>query len=177
MPVIAPEIRERWRYRLAEEGSTRLHRLLWRVDPQAAETIGPADGQRIIRALEVHEATGKPITRWRNEPGTALVDDGSARKYLVMPERGALVQRIEQRFDSMVGKGAIEEVQRLLSRKLDPDLPSMKAIGVRELGAFLSGEITLDAAIGRAKAATRQYAKRQMTWFRNQMDDTWVKRP
>ncbi len=176
MPDIPDSVRERWRYRLAEEGSNKLHRLLWRVDPVSAETLNPADGQRIVRALEVCEASGKPLSYWQELPGRPLIDNLSARKILIMPDRDKLALRIDLRFDTMIGAGALQEVEQLLALKLDPTLPALKAIGVRELGSYLKGEIAMEEALEMAKAATRQYAKRQRTWFRNQLDPSWQRR-
>lgn len=173
MPEIPAHVRERWRYKLAEEGAGKLHRALRQTDPEAAEAIKAGDGQRIVRALEVFEATGKPISYWRNRPGTALIDPENTRKIMVLPERGTLAERIERRFDAMISAGAMDEVRKLLSLKLDGTMPAMKAIGVRELGAYMEGHLALDDAISQAKASTRQYAKRQLTWLRNKSDAGW----
>ncbi len=173
IPEIPANIRERLRYKLAEEGAGKLHRILRQADPETAETLKAGDGQRIVRALEVLEATGKPITYWRNRPGVALIDAGKARKIMLLPDRTVLAERIEKRFDLMVAAGAIDEVRELLSLGLNEAMPAMKAIGVRELGACLEGNLALEEAISRAKAATRQYAKRQMTWLRNKSGPGW----
>lgn len=92
---------------------------------------------------------------------------------MVLPERGTLAERIERRFDAMISAGAMDEVRKLLSLKLDGTMPAMKAIGVRELGAYMEGHLALDDAISQAKASTRQYAKRQLTWLRNKSDAGW----
>jgi len=173
MPEVPDSVRERWRYRLAEEGPEKLHRILRREDPAAAMTIRPADGQRILRALEVREVSGRSILDWQAEAGTPLVDEGRAERYLVMPDRESLNARIEDRFDKMVEVGALDEVKALNALKLDPAQPAMKAIGVRELTNVLESKSSLEEAIGLAKIATRQYAKRQMTWFRNQLGEGW----
>ena len=173
MPEIPVHLRERWRYRLAEEGASRLHRLLFREDPETAERLSPSDGQRIVRALEVLEATGRSIRSWQAERGRPLVDPVSATKLVIEADRSALSERIDRRFDGMIAHGAVDEVRALLDLNLDPSMPAMKAIGVRELGAALRGELSLNEAIGRAKVATRQYAKRQATWFRHQLDAGW----
>ena len=173
MPRVPDATRERWRSRLAEEGAETLHRILQSEDPAAAATIRPADGQRILRALEVREASGRSILDWQAEAGTPLVDEGHAERYLVMPDRGFLNARIEDRFDRMVEAGALDEVRALNALKLDPALPAMKAIGVRELTSVLENRSSLEDAINLAKTATRQYAKRQMTWFRNQLGEGW----
>lgn len=173
MPDIPEPIRERWRGELAHEGSEELHRILMREDPQAAATLRASDGQRIVRALEVLEASGRSILQWQRERGAPLIDLESARFVVIEPDRAELVGRIDRRFDAMVEAGALEEVKALQQRRLDPQLPAMKAIGVRELGAALAGEITMAEAIDRAKTATRQYAKRQSTWFRHQLGAHW----
>jgi tRNA dimethylallyltransferase len=177
MPAIPPAMREHWRRRLAEEGAERLHAELAARDEASARTLEPSDGQRIVRALEVLEASGRPIRAWRDERSPALVEAASAELIVLQPERAIVVSRIERRFESMVEEGALEEVRALLSLEIDPAMPAMKAIGVPELAAVLSGESDLDTAIARAKAATRRYAKRQVTWLRHQMGEEWRRLP
>ena len=174
MPEIPGAVRTRWRYRMAEEGAEKLHRLLRREDPEAAMAIRPSDGQRIVRALEVLEASGKPISAWQAEAGQGLIDEEKAEKYVLLPDREALYRNIERRLDRMAEEGALEEVKALLALDLDPAMPAMKAIGVREFASVLRGEATMDEALAAAKTATRQYAKRQMTWFRNQLGEGWT---
>ena len=173
MPDIPDAVRERLRLRLKHEGPTELHRLLAGRDPEAAQAIGPSDGQRIVRALEVLEASGRSITAWQAVRGRPIVNAATARFIVVEPPREILRARIEARFQRMVGAGAIEEVKALLTLRLDPSLPAMKAIGVRELGMALEGRISLDEAKRLAVIATGQYAKRQSTWFRNQFGQEW----
>ena len=173
MPEVPDAIREKWRAAAREEGAAALHRLLQARDPVAAAAIHATDAQRIVRALEVEEASGRPISHWQSVAGPPAVDAASARLYVVEPDRAALAGRIDRRFDAMIGQGAIEEARALGRLDLDPALPAMKAIGVRELLAADRGEIALEEAAERAKAATRQYAKRQMTWFRNQFGPQW----
>jgi tRNA dimethylallyltransferase len=173
MPTIPPEIRERWRERLTQEGAGALHRVLGERDAKAAETIRPADGKRIVRALEIIEVSGRSILSWQGAPGDPLVNPASARKIVIAPERGLLRGRIDERFDRMVGEGALQEVEALTRLGADPARPAMKAIGVRELQAFLAGRMTLEQAVEQAKAASRQYAKRQTTWFRHQLGADW----
>ncbi|WP_421858005.1 tRNA (adenosine(37)-N6)-dimethylallyltransferase MiaA [Oricola sp.] len=173
MPAIPDQARAHWRMRLAEEGAQALHRELQRDDPVAAGSIGSTDGQRIVRALEVLDASGESITALQARKGTPLVADAACEKVLIMPERAALYGNIETRLDKMIELGAIDEVARLRAMKLDPAMPAMKAIGVREFSMYLDGQLTLEAAVDRAKTATRQYAKRQMTWFCNQFDNSW----
>lgn len=173
MPDIPRAVRERWRRELADSGPERLHDILMREDPKAAVTLKAGDGQRIVRALEVLDASGRSILDWQAERGRPLIDRASARFAVIEPDRAELVARIDRRFDQMVEAGALAEAQALGSLNLDPLRPAMKAIGVRELLAFQAGELDIDEAVERAKIATRQYAKRQSTWFRNQLGPHW----
>lgn len=173
MPEVPDEVRERWRGRFAVEGAAALHEVLARMDPVAAGMLRPTDGQRIVRALEVMEASGRSIYDWQKEKGRALVDADTARRVVILPDRAWLGARISQRFDMMMQSGAVDEVKALLALELSQALSAMKAIGVREICAALAGEITFEEAAELAKIATRQYAKRQMTWFRNQLDSSW----
>ncbi len=173
MPDIPPSVRERWRYELKEQGAERLHRILMREDSAVAMHLRPTDGQRIVRALEVLDASGRSILDWQAARGQPLIDRDSARFLVIEPDRGELVARIEARFDQMIDKGALDEVRQLMALDLAPNLPAMKAIGVRELQAALAGEMSFPEAIERAKIATRQYAKRQTTWFRHQLGPEW----
>jgi tRNA dimethylallyltransferase len=173
MPEIPQQVRDRWRYELNERGAARLYRILMQEDAAAAMKLRASDGQRIVRALEVLEASGRSILSWQAERGMALIDRESAHFFVIEPDRGALVERIEARFDTMIERGALDEVRELVALDLDPALPAMKAIGVPELQAAMVGEIGFPLAIQRVKAATRQYAKRQATWFRHQLDERW----
>jgi tRNA dimethylallyltransferase len=173
MPDIPKNIRDRWRWELNERGPERLHRVLRHEDPEAAAVIRPSDGQRLVRALEVLETSGRSILVWQAERGKPLIDRASARFFVIEPERAFLVARIEERFDRMIDAGAVAEVAELSALHLDPALPATKAIGFRELEAALDGRISMAEAIERAKIATRQYAKRQTTWFRHQLGPEW----
>lgn len=148
-----------------------MHQML---DEKAAQEIRPSDRQRIKRALEVFQSSGKSIVDWQAEKGVPLVPENvGVKKFLVMPARAEIHERINRRFDLMVEAGALEEVKALLERGYEKSLPVMKAIGVPQLAACLAGDMTLEEAIEKAKAATRQYAKRQTTWFNNSFDDEW----
>lgn len=147
------------------------HKLLAERDPETAGRIGVADPQRVVRALSVLEATGTPLSAFQRDNAAPLLEGYALEKIVLMPERGLLRQRIADRFAAMMEEGAVAEVEALLSRDLDPSFPAMKAIGVKEIGAMLAGEISREEAIARAVTATRQYAKRQSTWFRNRMGD------
>ena len=173
MPAIAPNIRERYRQRLIEEGSLALHTELQARDPEMATALKPTDGQRIVRALEVLEATGQSIKTFQSAEGPMIVDPARARKIVVTPERSVLHDRINHRFSRMMESGAVEEVEALLALDLPQDSTAMKAIGVSQIAEFLAGRMSEAEVIEKAAAATRQYAKRQMTWFRNQMGDDW----
>jgi tRNA dimethylallyltransferase len=173
MPDIPPAIRARWRDRLAAEGADLLHRELAKRDAAAAAALEPADGQRIVRALEVLEASGRSIRDWRRETGTPPVDAASTRMVVLTPERTDLVNRIDMRLERMMEEGALDEVRRLAALGLHPSLPATKAIGFRELRAVQEGKSTPAEAVERAKIATRQYAKRQSTWFRTQFGTQW----
>ncbi|RAK56609.1 tRNA (adenosine(37)-N6)-dimethylallyltransferase MiaA [Phenylobacterium deserti] len=138
------------------------------VDPAAAARISSGDRQRLVRAWEVFAATGTALSDWQKtgEPALAL---GSWSAVALEPPRDQLYARCDARLESMVRDGALDEVQALAARNLDPDLPAMKAVGVRELAAHLGGETSLAEAVGAAQQETRRYAKRQMTWMRGQM--------
>ncbi len=173
VPQIDPRIRNKWREFGAEHGG-RLHAQLLTRDPLAGAQLRESDHQRLIRALEVFDSTGKSIIEWQNaDKGYPLVEGDNIRKIVLMPDRAVLHQRINRRFDQMVEAGALEEVQAFLEREIDPSLPAMKAIGVPQFKACLAGEYSLAMAIEKAKAASRQYAKRQSTWFNNQFGDDW----
>ncbi len=173
MPEVPQEIRDRLRQRLEGEGAEALHLELGACDASGAARIKSNDGQRIVRALEIFQASGKPISYFQGQAGDMVVDPLRARKFVVLPERSVLHARIDGRFEQMMDGGAVEEVQALLA--LDPpgDVPAMKAIGVSQISAMLKGQMSRQEVIEKASAATRQYAKRQMTWFRNQMDESW----
>lgn len=173
MPDIPADVRNRWRAELGEKGAEHLHGILVQRDPAAAQALRPTDGQRIVRALEVLEASGRSILSWQSARGSALVDRTTAQFMVVQPARDALVRRIDARFDRMIEGGVLAEVEALSALQLDPALPAMKAIGFRELQAALEGRMEMGEAIERAKIATRQYAKRQSTWFRHQLGPEW----
>lgn len=173
MPAIPDAVRNTWREALERDGIEALHAELARRDPETAGRLKTGDRQRVVRALEVLDASGQSIRSFQEADGRPLVDTGTARKIVIMPDRDLLRGRITSRFERMMDSGAVGEVERLLEQGLDPALPAMKAIGVREISAFLQGEITAEKAVELAAIATRQYAKRQMTWFRNQLGPDW----
>jgi tRNA dimethylallyltransferase len=154
----------------AELGWDAMHRKLARIDPDAALRISPSDRQRIQRALEVHTLTSRPISALQRETARA---GAAGLEFLVIAlvpgDRAALAARIERRFDAMVAQGFIKEVENLRARgDLRPEMASMRAVGYRQIWSYLAGEIDLKEARHRAMAATRQLAKRQMTWLRSE---------
>jgi tRNA dimethylallyltransferase len=171
VPEIPDEIRQKWREIGAEDGGLTLHEALIQRDPKAAAHIRPSDRQRLVRALEVIDATGRSLLEWQKVPGTPLLDAGSCRRIVVMPDRAALYARCDKRFEAMLDGGAVEEVRTLMERRLPDGAPVMGALGVRPIAAMLRGYMTRDEAIAQAQQDTRRYAKRQMTWARHQMTD------
>ena len=176
VPPIPAELREDVRARLERNGVEALHAELAIRDPRAAERLNLRDRTRIARALEVIEATGRSLLDWHHEGQPPLLSKDSFRAVFLAPERDELYARIDARFDAMLGAGALDEVERLAARGLDPLLPAMKAHGVPALIRHLRGELSLEEAATIARADTRHYAKRQFTWFRHQLPEfEWVK--
>jgi tRNA dimethylallyltransferase len=171
VPPVPPDIRAAVRGRLQQEGVQPLYAELSARDPATAQRLMPNDRARISRALEVVLATGRSLTDWHREGMPPLIDAGRVVKVFVTCERGELVRRIEARFAAMLQAGALDEVRALEARKLDPTLPAMKAHGVPWLIRQMRGEISLEEAAAGSVMDTRRYAKRQLTWFRNQMKD------
>jgi tRNA dimethylallyltransferase len=175
VPPIPADIRMAVRGRLQSEGMAVLYGELNERDPATAQRLMRNDRSRITRALEVILATGRSITDWHREGLPAVLDAARAVKVFLHPDRSELYARINARFDAMLVAGALEEVRALAARSLDPTLPAMKAHGVPWLVRHLGGEISLQEAAAGAKRDTRHYAKRQATWFRNQMPGwTWA---
>ena len=158
--------------RTAEE----IHARLEAVDPSTAARLRPSDPQRNLRALEVFMATGKPLSAFHDSRSGAVLDVASCVAVFLEPDRDALRQRIDTRFETMMDSGAMEEVEALMVRGLDPALPAMRAHGVPGLIRALRGEISVAEAVAIGKADTRRYAKRQHTWFRHQAPEfEWVR--
>jgi tRNA dimethylallyltransferase len=175
VPPIPVSIRDDVRARLASEGVAALHAELALRDPDAAARLRPNDRARVTRALEVILATGRSLLDWHETSKPATVDLADTAKIFLMPERDDLLRRIDVRFDAMVAAGALDEVAAVAARQLNPSLPAMKAHGVPWLIRHLHGEIALEEAMAHAKLETRQYTKRQATWFRNQLPEfEWV---
>jgi tRNA dimethylallyltransferase len=139
-------------------------------DPAAAARIAPSDRQRLVRAFEVWAATGEALSDWQ-QTGEPALSPGAWTAVALEPPRDLLYARCDARLEAMVREGALEEVAALAARGLDPALPAMKAVGVRELAAHLAGETSLTEAVAAAQRETRRYAKRQLTWTRGQMAD------
>ena len=154
----------------AAQGEPAFRDLLHALDPEAEARIEVGDRQRLIRAHGVAVATGKALTAWQTDTRPVLAP-GSWRGVVLEPPRQALYDRCDARFVRMVEAGGLDEVAAMAARKLNPALPALKALGYRELAAHLNGDIALKAAIAAAQMETRRYAKRQMTWFRNQTPD------
>lgn len=173
VPEVPDDVRARLEAQLAGEGAPALHAALARADPEGATALKPTDGQRVARALGVIKATGRPLRDWQCRRADVQSNPLDVERIVLEPPRPVLRERIAERFSAMMEEGAVEEVRALLARDLDPTLPAMKAIGVREVAAMLRGETTEAEAVERAIIATRQYAKRQSTWFRNQFGQTW----
>jgi tRNA dimethylallyltransferase len=171
VPPIPADIRAQIRARIRTEGAPALHAELMTRDPVTAQRLMVNDRSRISRALEVVAATGRPLSDWHRAGLPPLIAPERAAKVFVTCERKELVARIDARFAAMLKVGALAEVRALAARQLDPSLPAMKAHGVPWLIRHLNGEISLDEAAAGAMMDTRRYAKRQLTWFRNQMKD------
>ena len=149
------------------------YRALADTDATSAAALSPNDDSRIKRALEVMRSTGKSVVEWRALREGGIGDDVELHPLILLPPRDWLHARCDLRFAQMIERGAIDEVQALLALDLPADAPVMRAIGVPEIAAMLHGEIDRDEALAWGQAATRQYAKRQYTWFRNQSPDSW----
>lgn len=154
----------------AARGEAEFREILKPLDPQAEGRIETGDRQRLVRAHAVAIATGKSLTAWQTDTKPALAP-GSWKGIVLDPPRAELYARCDARLAIMVEQGALDEVRAVEARGLDPALPALKAVGYREFAAHLRGETTLDQALDAARQETRRYAKRQLTWFRNQTPD------
>ena len=179
MPAADPDIRAQIEAEAAEYGWPHIHAQLAKVDPEAAARIHPNHSQRLARALEVYRTSGKPLTAWHalgrgGEPDP--FEQYDIRQIAICPaDRAVLHQRIAQRFESMMQSGFLAEVEGLYRRgDLDPDLPAIRAVGYRQLWQYLDGECSLEEAVEKGVAATRQLAKRQLTWLRKWPDLAWI---
>jgi tRNA dimethylallyltransferase len=169
IPAIDPDVRAAVRALPVADACA----ALTREDPDTAARLNPADTTRIARALEVVRSTGKPLGHWHTVHSGGIGDTITLAALILLPPRDWLRGRCDERLVQMFGHGAIAEVEALLARNLDPELPAMRAIGVPQIAQYLAGAIDRDEALTLTQAATRQYAKRQYTWFRNQPPADW----
>jgi len=169
VPAADPEVRAFWRAQAASRPAAELHALLSQRDPEMGRRLMPTDPQRIVRALEVLESTGRSLARWQREPGRPVLAEAETVRLLALPDRPTQAVRIDARFDRMLAAGALEEVRALVGLGYSNELPVMRALGVAPLAAHLEGALALDDAVAAAKADTRKYAKRQLTWLRRNM--------
>jgi tRNA dimethylallyltransferase len=171
VPPIQAAVRERVRAQAVETNRAELERL----DPAAAARINPGDTTRIARALEVVLSTGRTLADWQARREGGIGEEVTLKPIVLLPPRDWLYARCDARFESMIASGAVEEVKALLARGLDPALPIMRTIGVREIAAFLAGDVDRAEMMRRGQQATRNYAKRQFTWFANQPPPEWAR--
>ena len=175
IPPVPAETRAQIRGAAEGLSTVELHARLTGRDPRTASGLRPTDRQRVLRALEVFAATGRPLAEWQEKPGAPMIPPEETAAVFLSVEREELRRRIDARFDAMLEAGALAEVRRLAARKLDPALPAMKAHGVPWLLRHLAGEISLEEAKAGGKSDTRRYSKRQETWFRHQLEGfKWV---
>lgn len=171
VPDIPAAVRSYWREQADNLGPEALCGALAARDPTMAARLGPSNSQRILRALEVIDATGVSLAEWQGGDAPPVLASGETLRFVIAPERETLYAAIDARFDRMLARGVLEEVRRLAKLDLDPGLPAMRAHGVCELAAYLAGAASLQEAVAKAKTETRRYAKRQMTWLRRYMTD------
>lgn len=169
VPPIDPDVRRHVRSAAVEQNRLALKRL----DPEAAARLNSSDTTRIARALEVVRSTGRTLKAWHAEREGGIAGAIELRALILLPPREWLYSRCDERFVAMFEGGAFVEVERLLARGLDPRLPAMRAIGVREIAACLRGDLSRERAIASGQQATRNYAKRQYTWFAHQPPPEW----
>ncbi len=173
IPSVPPQTRRQAMGLHEELGGEAFRERLADLDPEAAERLPAGDSQRLIRAYEVALATGTPLSDWQKRHPAHPPLDAAFAVIVLRPERQALYDGVDRRFHWMMEHGALEEVRALDALALDPGLPAMKAVGVPELRAFLDGEKGRETAIEEAKRATRRFAKRQLTWLRNQLEEDY----
>ncbi len=169
IPDVPQSVRRVVRDRFEGAATDAVHQALLAVDPVAAERLPPRDRQRLLRALEVFEATGRSLVSWQQEPADGPPPGMKFHTILLEPPRAALYAACDARFHAMIAAGALEEVAALGALDLDPSLPAMKALGMRSLLDHLAGKCDLETAVAASQQATRNYAKRQNTWFQHQI--------
>ena len=169
VPEIAPAVREEVRALPVDEAFAALQA----EDPERAAALNAADSTRIARALEVIRSTGRPLAHWQRERVGGIAGAIDLHPLVLLPPREGLYARCDKRFAHLMEWGAVEEVERLLARSLAPSLPVMRAIGVPEIAGYLRCDWSREEALARGQQATRNYAKRQYTWFRRQAPQEW----
>ena len=170
-----PDIRREVRAEVRAMPVAKAHAALASEDPDAAARLRPSDTTRVARALEVVRSTGKPLTHWQQAKVGGIGDDLALTPLILLPPRDWLYARCDERFETMFSDQGLAEVASLMKRSLPPLAPAMRAIGVRELSAYLNGQLDREAALDAGRTATRQYAKRQYTWFNRQPPADWPK--
>jgi tRNA dimethylallyltransferase len=169
IPTIPDAVRRHWRAAAEAQPAAELHAVLSARDPQTAAALKPGDGQRIVRALEVLEATGRPLAVWQRHAAVPVIDPAQARRIVVTAERAVLGERAKARLARMMANGALAEVAALAGLGLSAELPAMRALGVGHIITHLAGTMTLAAAIDAIASDTRRYIKRQQTWLNRNM--------
>ncbi|PLX33897.1 MAG: tRNA (adenosine(37)-N6)-dimethylallyltransferase MiaA [Hyphomicrobiales bacterium] len=170
VPDIPEDIREYWRGKAERDGVEALHKILKIRDPLMAARLEPGDPQRMVRALEVLEATGRSLHDWQKDtPSPPLLDEQNCMRFVIAPPREALYERIDARFDWMLAHGGREEAARIAALGLPRSLPAMKALGLKQLLDLQAGDLSEEGAMEKAKTQSRRYAKRQMTWLKSNM--------
>ncbi len=169
IPCVPQDVRQHWRAEGQKVGASALHAVLARRDPQTAARLGLTDLQRNVRALEVLDATGRSLSDWQRQPGVPVLTEVETIRLVVSPGREEMARRCDARFDAMMRAGALGEAARLRALDLSPELPIMRALGVRPLLALIGGTLAHEHAVAIAKAETRKYAKRQATWLKKHM--------
>lgn len=169
IPAIPDDVRIHWRAEAQKLGPEALHAVLSTRDPEMAARLHPTDPQRVTRALEVLEGTGRSLAHWQELPGEPVLDESETARLVVMPDREIQQENCDRRLALMMQQGALEEVAALGRLDLDPALPAMRALGVPPLLQLLAGSSTSAEATEQTLQDTRQYAKRQATWLRSNM--------
>jgi tRNA dimethylallyltransferase len=169
VPQIKPEIRQEVRSMPVQKAFA----ALVREDVHSSHRLRPTDSTRVARALEVVRSTGLPLIEWQRDKAGGIAGEVALKPLILLPPRVWLTERCDRRFEEMMGPEGLAEAERLLARRLDAQLPVMRAIGVPQIAAFLRGEISREEALAAGQAATRQYAKRQYTWFSRQPPEDW----
>jgi tRNA dimethylallyltransferase len=176
IPQVPNELRTRTRLRFQAQGAESFFADLAQRDPDTAAQLRPSDTHRVLRAMDVLEATGRPLSAWQKFSGKPVLEGMRLATFVLAPSRETLYERIDCRFEKIVAEGGVDEARTLAD--IDPSLPAAKALGLPQLHAHLAGQMTLPEAIAEAQRETRNYAKRQLTWFRSRMAKwRWIREP